>query len=302
MAFEQEAVEQLSRELLGGYNLNTRLLALLGKPLDSRGQEEAVAISQEPSGVFRNLMVSLFMLKSGDSGGVPELWTPSPETTVTEGSVDQRTPAKHKRVRLYYKCMYCHDRGCNAKKQVQQQDDSRGGSAMYQVTYVNEHTCHHVLPKQNISAPRTSTLTDKNISTTRSGHHPQHHVVDGNVELENNIMTWTLKTVISGDPSPSSWPSQPPVEASLSDPAMYYAPDGAGHAPSLLDVSMGLHGSRFPLVEELAASSLSSSLPPLPVKASSSYPAGGGNLPSMDTVTMEEMYFMCGPPFSPVAV
>jgi hypothetical protein len=65
MAFGQDAVEQLSRELLGGYNLNTRLLALLGVgPLDGRRQEAAVAMIQELSGVFRNLMVSLFMLNS----------------------------------------------------------------------------------------------------------------------------------------------------------------------------------------------------------------------------------------------
>ena len=101
MAFGQEALEQLSRELLGGLSLNTRLLALLGiPPLDGRGQEAAVAISQELSEVFRNLMVSLFMLKSGDiSCGVVELKTPSPKATVTEGSVDQRTPARYKRIR-----------------------------------------------------------------------------------------------------------------------------------------------------------------------------------------------------------
>jgi hypothetical protein len=80
MAFGQDAVEQLSRELLGGYNLNTRLLALLGGgPLDGRRQEAAVAMIQELSGVFRNLMVSLFMLNS------------PPEAKIT--------PAKYKRIR-----------------------------------------------------------------------------------------------------------------------------------------------------------------------------------------------------------
>jgi hypothetical protein len=178
--------------------------------------------------------------------------------------------------------MHSHGRGCRAKKQVQQQDNISGSRPMYQVTYVNEHTCHQVPPDQDMSASRPLTPTNnKNISTTRSGHfdQPQHQVVDGNVELENNIMTWTLRTV---------------MEASLGEPAM-------SHAPSLLDVSMGLDGLQFPPVDEPAAPPLSWSLPPLPVEASSSYPAGGGNLPSIDAMTMEEMYFMCGPLFSPVA-
>jgi hypothetical protein len=100
MEFRQEAVEQLSRELLGGYNLNTRLLALLQEPLDSRSQEAAVAMTQELSGVFRNLMVSLSMLEPDDSSGVVEVRAASPKATIcTEGSVDQRTPAKGKRIR-----------------------------------------------------------------------------------------------------------------------------------------------------------------------------------------------------------
>jgi hypothetical protein len=99
MAFRQVAVEQLSRELLGGYNLNARLLALLQEPLDSRGQEAAMAMTQELCGVFRNLMVSLSMLEPDDSG-VVEVRTASPKATIcTEGSVDQRTPAKGKRIR-----------------------------------------------------------------------------------------------------------------------------------------------------------------------------------------------------------
>ncbi|CAM0884644.1 unnamed protein product [Alopecurus aequalis] len=308
MAFGQEAVEQLSRELLSGYNLNTRLLALLSKPLDNRGQDAAVVMIQELSGVLKNLIVSLFMLKSGDSSGVVELRKPSPEATVMEGHVDRRTPAKDKCIRQYYKCMYSHDRSCRAKKQVQQQDSSSGSSPLYHVTYVNGHTCHQVLPKQNISVPPTLTPTEKNISRTRSSRfdHRQGHVVNGNVELENNIMTWTLTAVIGGPSSPSSLPSPQPLEADPSDPAMYsYPPDVAGHVATLLDVSTGLDASRFPPLEELAAPSLPSSLPPpLPLPASSSYPVGGsGNFlsMSMDAMTMEEMDFMCDPLFSPAA-
>jgi hypothetical protein len=95
MAFGQEASEQLWQELLGGYNLNARLLALLGDPLDKHGQEAALAMSQELSRVF---MVSLYTLKPGDSSRVAGVRTMAPETTVTEGSVSQRTPATDERI------------------------------------------------------------------------------------------------------------------------------------------------------------------------------------------------------------
>jgi hypothetical protein len=62
MAFDP--VAKLSDLLTGGYHLSARLQALLGRPLDSRGQEEAFAFSQELSRVF---MVSLSMLKPDGS-------------------------------------------------------------------------------------------------------------------------------------------------------------------------------------------------------------------------------------------
>jgi hypothetical protein len=61
MAFNP--VAKLS-DLTGGYHLSARLQALLGCPLDSRGQEEAIAFSEELSRVFT---VSLSMLKPDDS-------------------------------------------------------------------------------------------------------------------------------------------------------------------------------------------------------------------------------------------
>lgn len=85
MTFGQEAIEKLSQELVGGYDLNARLLALLCHgPLDGRGQEAAVAMSQELSRVS---MVSLFMLRPGDSSRMA-----APGATITEGGIDQPTP------------------------------------------------------------------------------------------------------------------------------------------------------------------------------------------------------------------
>jgi hypothetical protein len=94
MAFGQETVEQLWQELVGGYNLNARLLALLEHPMDIRGQEAAMAMSQELSRVF---MVSLFTLKPGHRSRVAEvIRMMAPEAMITEGSVGQRTPGADK--------------------------------------------------------------------------------------------------------------------------------------------------------------------------------------------------------------
>jgi hypothetical protein len=93
MAFGQETVEQLWQELVGGYNLNARLLALLEHPMDIRGQEAAMAMSEELSRVF---MVSLFTLKPGHRSRVAEVRMMAPEAMITEGSVGQRTPGTDK--------------------------------------------------------------------------------------------------------------------------------------------------------------------------------------------------------------
>ena len=60
MAFDHDA--KLFDVLANGYHLNTQLQALLGgRPLDSLGQQEAMAFSQELSRVFK---VSMSMLNS----------------------------------------------------------------------------------------------------------------------------------------------------------------------------------------------------------------------------------------------
>jgi hypothetical protein len=139
---------------------------------------------------------------------------------------------------------------------------------------------------------------------TRNGAHFDHAVhIGDNAGLQNKIMTCALTTVIGGAPSPP-----PPVEVSqLSDSASYVP-------PRLPEVSMGLEyettvsetgfscGSPIPPPVEAPAAPSSWSLPPrLPVEASSSYLVGGGNIPSMDPMMMEEIYFPCSPLFSPVA-
>ncbi|KAM3370780.1 hypothetical protein ACQJBY_018236 [Aegilops geniculata] len=336
MTFGQEAIEKLSQELVGGYDLNARLLALLRRgPLDGRGQEAAVAMSQELSRVF---MVSLFMLRSGDSSRMA-----APGAIITEGGIDQRTPTNdipicggeevtptrkgrgngvtgkeitasphsdgyqwrkygqkniqnRKFARCYYKCMFSHDRGCRAKKTVQQQDTSSGRRPLFQVTYVNEHKC-----QQQAILPTETTGATKN-NTTRSGHFdPQR------AKLDDDVMASCLAMVIGGAaPAGLSSSSSPPavVRASPSGPV-------GGHTPSLLSVSMGLGettvaenscGSPFAPVKAPAAPSLSSSS--LPVEATNSTdraPAAGGQCASTEAMAMDEIYFPCGPLFSPFA-
>jgi len=85
MAFDPDA--KLSDVLASGYDLNNQLQALLSRPLDSRGQEVAMAFSQELSRVF---LVSLSMLNS-NSSVAPEVRTGN--------SSGVSTPAKEKRAR-----------------------------------------------------------------------------------------------------------------------------------------------------------------------------------------------------------
>ncbi|XP_048557379.1 transcription factor WRKY45-2-like [Triticum urartu] len=335
MTSGQEAIEKLSQELVGGHDLNARLLAMLRRgPLDGRGQEAAVAMSQELSRVF---MVSLFMLRSGDSSRVA-----APGATIAEGGIDQPTPTNdipicggeevtptrkgrqngvtckeitasphsdgyqwrkygqkniqnRKFARCYYKCMFSHDRGCRAKKTVQQQDTSGGRRPMFQVTYVNEHKCQQevVLPRESIGG---------NKHTTRSGHFdPQR------AKLDDDVMASCLAMVIGGAaPAGLSSSSSPPpvVRASPSDPV-------GGRTPTLLDVSMGLDETTVaeilcrspfaPVKAPAAPSSSSSSLPVEAINLSDPMRAGGGLPRSTDAMSMDEIYFPCGPLFSPFA-
>ncbi|KAM3390363.1 hypothetical protein ACQJBY_012143 [Aegilops geniculata] len=339
MTFGQEAMEKLSQELVGGHDLNARLLALLRRgPLDGRGQEAAVAMSQELSRVF---MVSLFMLRPGDSSRMA-----APGATITEGSIDQRAPTNDIRIcggeevaptrkgrgngvtgkeitasphgdgyqwrkygqkniqnrkfaRCYYKCMFSHDRGCRAKKTVQQQDSSGGRRPMFQVTYVNEHKC-----QQQAILPTETTGATKNNTTRSGGLDPQR------AKLDDDVMASCLAMVIGGAaPAGLSSSSSPPpvVRASPSAPV-------GGHTPSLLDVSMSMSlgettvaenscRSPFAPVKAPAApsSSSSSSLPVEAINSSDPAPAGGGLPRSTDAMAMDEIYFPCGPLFSPFA-
>jgi hypothetical protein len=178
---------------------------------------------------------------------------------------------------------------------------------MFHVTFVNQHTCHQVRPSRSISNNATDSPT-MNTTATRNGAHFDHAAavhVGGNAQLENQIMTGTFARVIGGATSRPQ-----PVEVSqLSDPASY-AP------PGLLEVSMSLEhgtiaaemrggGSPFPPPVEVHKAPYSSlSLPhTLPVEAMTpSDPAGGGHSQSasLDSVTMEEMFFSYGQLLHPV--
>uniref|UniRef100_M8CDQ8 Putative WRKY transcription factor 70 n=1 Tax=Aegilops tauschii TaxID=37682 RepID=M8CDQ8_AEGTA len=221
--------------------------------------------------------------------------------------------------RLYFRCMHSHERGCRAKKQVQQQDNSIGNPPLYKVTCLNEHTCHQAFPNVNITNANLAATS----TTTRNGadYDPArgHLHVGGNGELEDRIMTSTFSTVIGGAalaaPSLSPVPSPPPVEASPSGPASYDT--GGGQSPSLLDLSMCLDetmmdemyfscGSPFPPVEANAAPWSLSSLPPPPppMEASSIDPAAYmpprcGHSLSLDAMTMAEIFLWSSPLFSP---
>ncbi|XP_052140909.1 uncharacterized protein LOC127760660 [Oryza glaberrima] len=97
MAFGQDTIEQLYRELAGGRRLSAKLQALLEGPLDSRGQKEAVDVSRELGRVF---MVSLYMLKPcSNSSRRPEGVTRTAPETRTDDSICLHTPARVKRVR-----------------------------------------------------------------------------------------------------------------------------------------------------------------------------------------------------------
>ncbi|XP_024314630.1 probable WRKY transcription factor 70 [Brachypodium distachyon] len=124
--------------------------------------------------------------------------------------------------RYYYKCMYSHERGCRAKKQVQQQDNSSDHRPMFLITYVNEHTCQQLHPTENISTTNT---------TARNDHFdpPQH--VGTSTELENKIMAKCLANVVIGRAAaPSSWSSPassmlppPPVEENMGEMMEIYS-------------------------------------------------------------------------------
>ncbi|RLN21674.1 uncharacterized protein C2845_PM07G25300 [Panicum miliaceum] len=205
MAFDPDA--KLSDVLAGGYDLNNRLQALLiSRPLDSRGQEAAMAFSQELSRVF---MLSLSMLnsnavapevRSGNSSGVSapakdkrarsdngEVVTPSKKSREEGVTRKEITPSPHKDgyqwrkygqkkiqncsfSRYYFKCN--RHRRCEAKKKVQQQDGGRGRlPPMFKVTYVNEHTCHELRAHDDAAARMASPWTAS-----------RHHALDGVVD------------------------------------------------------------------------------------------------------------------------
>ncbi|PAN27830.1 hypothetical protein PAHAL_5G111400 [Panicum hallii] len=283
MAFDPDS--KLSDLLAGGYHLNTRLQALLiSRPLDRRGQEEAMAFSQELSRVF---MASMSMLNSnavapevrtGNSSGVStpakdkrarsdnEVVTPSKKSREEGLTRKELTPSPHKDgyqwrkygqkkiqnynfSRYYFKCN--RHRRCEAKKKVQQQDGGQGRlPPMFEVTYVNEHTCHELRASDDAAARMVSPWTTSRhhalagvVDTARGGDGGGlfdllPHIIGGGCAEENEAMVSCLAAVVSGSvpspPPPSGWPPAP--EVSASDPGASFVPPAAsGRSASVAD-------------------------------------------------------------------
>ncbi|CAL4973408.1 unnamed protein product [Urochloa decumbens] len=150
--------------------------------------------------------------------------------------------------RYYYKCN--RHRRCLAKKKVQQQDgissSSRGQLMLppvFEVTYVNEHTCHVLRANDAAAARLVSPRTTNNrrhhhnalagiVDTARSAgggddlpfHLSSPDIIGGGTE-ENKAIVSCLATVISGGavPSPTEWPPAPEASAA-GDPAAFVPP------------------------------------------------------------------------------
>nr|CAB3474639.1 unnamed protein product [Digitaria exilis] len=274
MALDPEPMNLLSKKLTVGCYLNAHLQTLLGRPLDSRSQEEAMAVSQEVSRVFTEAMSVLKHANScrvGSERMAPEivsgntiaLITPTKEKCVSEQEVTRReiTPSPHKDgyqwkkygqkniqnksfPRYYYKCN--RHRRCEAKKKVQQQDTTQEDlllPPMFEVTYVNEHTCHVLRASDDNAASRLASSSPgtasrrrhaalaageviMNTAASRRGDDGgSGHVVVGGAEEDEAIVS-CLATVISGGPvtPPPSWWAPAAAGASAGDPAAFVAP------------------------------------------------------------------------------
>ncbi|KAL6853575.1 hypothetical protein ACP4OV_019604 [Aristida adscensionis] len=239
MALDQDPMKLLSQKLEGAYHLNAQLQALLGRPLDSRGQEAAMAVSQKLSQVF---MESMSMLNLDSSSRVGVVVRTAPET-MTGNGVGLSAPTKNKHIsgqefttlkrgrdeevmkmeitpsphkdgyhwrkygqknirncnfeRYYYKCS--RDRHCAAKKRVQRLDTSgHDDPPVYEVTYLNHHTCHAQHANDGSSSIIATTRTTGQHYTTTGGAYDDlfPHIV-GSAE-ENEAIVSCLATVING--------------------------------------------------------------------------------------------------------
>jgi hypothetical protein len=159
--------------------------------------------------------------------------------------------------RYYYSCK--RDRDCPAKKKVQQQDGSSSEDApVFEVTYVNDHTCHHAVAlgndegscgQKSLPAAATTT-TGQQASCFKAPANPSSALFDRIGAEENEAIVACLATVISGT-APSSSPPAPGTTTSPSDdPLASYAPQQlAGvQPPSAYDGSM-VAGGAMPMMD-----------------------------------------------------
>ncbi|CAO1944617.1 unnamed protein product [Urochloa humidicola] len=312
MAFDPDA--KLHDVLARGYHLSTQLQALLSHPLDRNGQEVAMAFSQELSRVFVVSMSMLNSnaaapeVKTGNSTGVStqakdqrvrsdsgEVVTPSKKSREDGVTSKEITPSPHKDgyqwrkygqkkiqnykfSRYYYKCN--QHRRCLAKKKVQQLDSSSRGQPLlppvFEVTYVNEHTCHVL--RANDDAAAAARMVSPGTTNNRRHHalagaarvggddgdlfdlFP--HIIGGggSGEEEKDAIVSCLATVISGGGAVPSPPPAAETSAAAGDPAAFVlsasvANDGALMTMTVDDdngFSWGPSSSSFCPVEEAA--------------------------------------------------
>ncbi|KAK3162307.1 hypothetical protein QOZ80_1BG0088020 [Eleusine coracana subsp. coracana] len=147
-------------------------------------------------------------------------------------------------MRHYFRC---HNQRCNAKKRVQQlnggsSDEGDAPPPMFEVTYVDDHTCQHVgLANNSTTMEKSCIKAGENTSRNGGGGALldllRHRIGGGADEIENEAIVSCLATVISG-----TTPSTPGVEPTSDDAPWYEVPsaedDGNGMADTTTTTTM----------------------------------------------------------------
>ncbi|TVU36628.1 hypothetical protein EJB05_18569, partial [Eragrostis curvula] len=114
--------------------------------------------------------------------------------------------------RYYYKCS--RDRDCNAKKKVQRQNGSSEHAPMFEVTYVNHHTCHDATLDNNdgssksLPTPTTTENTSGNGDLFDLFRRVSWNAGSSSAEEEEAIVSCLAKVISGTAPShPSGGPA-----------------------------------------------------------------------------------------------
>jgi hypothetical protein len=155
--------------------------------------------------------------------------------------------------RYYYSCK--RDRHCPAKKKVQQQDGSSEDTPVFEVTYVNDHTCHHAVAHGNDegsssqkSLPAATTTTGQQPSCFKAAANPSSALFGRIGAEENEAIVACLATVISGTAPPP--PSLPAPGAELGTSASDDPPQQlAGVQPPIAYDGSMVAGGAMPMMD-----------------------------------------------------